>query len=106
MAASCTRRTLQVSTAYATRTAISNIFRSSQSLGAAQLLGCASRKTSSASRISLRRLLTSSRFPVELAAALSLMPLHSANASALYTSLLSLHSDNWGCLSEGFVTPL
>ena len=41
------------------------------------------------------------RVPVELAAAQSLIPLHSATASALFTSLLSLHNTSWGCLSEG-----
>ncbi|CAN1151233.1 hypothetical protein LINPERPRIM_LOCUS28260 [Linum perenne] len=43
------------------------------------------------------------RMPVELGAALSLMPMHSATSSALFTSLLSLHSQSWGCLSEGTV---
>ncbi|CAN0924012.1 hypothetical protein LINGRAHAP2_LOCUS33904 [Linum grandiflorum] len=47
-----------------------------------------------------------SRLPVELGGALSLMPLHNATSSALLTSLLSLHSQSWGCLSEGFATPL
>ncbi|CAJ1931472.1 unnamed protein product [Sphenostylis stenocarpa] len=43
-----------------------------------------------------------SRLPVQLVGAqLSLTPLHSATASALFTSLLSLHNTNWGCLSEG-----
>ncbi|CAN1151232.1 hypothetical protein LINPERPRIM_LOCUS28260 [Linum perenne] len=46
---------------------------------------------------------TFSRMPVELGAALSLMPMHSATSSALFTSLLSLHSQSWGCLSEGTV---
>ena len=41
------------------------------------------------------------RLPVELGGALSLMPLHSVTASALFTSLLSLNNVNWGCLSEG-----
>jgi len=44
------------------------------------------------------------RLPVQLAGAqLSLTPLHSATASALFTSLLSLHNTNWGCLSEGIL---
>lgn len=44
------------------------------------------------------------RLPVELTGVqLSLMPLHSVTASALFTSLLSLHNHNWGCLSEGIV---
>lgn len=43
------------------------------------------------------------RLPVELAGAQSLIPLHSATASALFTSLLSLHNNSWGCLSEGIL---
>ncbi|CAN0892927.1 hypothetical protein LINGRAHAP2_LOCUS17861 [Linum grandiflorum] len=46
------------------------------------------------------------RFPVELGGALSMMPLHSATSSALFTSLLSLHSQSWGCLSEGTLLSL
>ncbi|KAL9285110.1 hypothetical protein ACSQ67_024502 [Phaseolus vulgaris] len=49
-----------------------------------------------------KRTLSFSRLPVQLVGAqLSLTPLHSATASALFTSLLSLHNTNWGCLSEG-----
>jgi hypothetical protein len=41
---------------------------------------------------------------VQLAGAqVSLTPLHSATASALFTSLLSLHNNTWGCLSEGIL---
>ncbi|KAH7658712.1 hypothetical protein IHE45_17G107900 [Dioscorea alata] len=46
------------------------------------------------------------RLPVELACAQSLMPYHSATASALLNSMLSSKSGNWGWLSEGFATPL
>ncbi|XP_027362178.1 protein NUCLEAR FUSION DEFECTIVE 6, chloroplastic/mitochondrial [Abrus precatorius] len=54
-----------------------------------------------------KRALSFSRVPVQLAGAqVSLTPLHSVTASALFTSLLSLHNTNWGCLSEGFATPL
>ncbi|KAL2347311.1 hypothetical protein Fmac_001311 [Flemingia macrophylla] len=54
-----------------------------------------------------KRALSFSRLPVQLVGAhVSLTPLHSATASALFTSLLSLHNANWGCLSEGFATPL
>ncbi|KAK2374506.1 hypothetical protein P8452_47112 [Trifolium repens] len=54
-----------------------------------------------------KRSLSYSWVPVQLAGAqVSLTPLHSATASALFTSLLSLHNNNWGCLSEGFATPL
>ncbi|RHN55059.1 hypothetical protein MtrunA17_Chr5g0413601 [Medicago truncatula] len=45
--------------------------------------------------------------PVQLAGTqVSLTPLHSVTASALFTSLLSLHNNTWGVLSEGFATPL
>ncbi|KAI4384288.1 hypothetical protein MLD38_002463 [Melastoma candidum] len=47
-----------------------------------------------------------SRIPVELGGAMTLMPMHSATATALLTSLLCLSSRSWGCLSEGFATPL
>ncbi|XP_039143600.1 protein NUCLEAR FUSION DEFECTIVE 6, mitochondrial-like [Dioscorea cayenensis subsp. rotundata] len=58
-------------------------------------------------RISRRRLpLNIARLPVELACAQSLMPYHSATASALLNSMLSSKSGNWGWLSEGFATPL
>ncbi|KAK2374530.1 hypothetical protein P8452_47125 [Trifolium repens] len=51
--------------------------------------------------------LSYSWLPVQLAGAqVSLTPLHSATASALFTSLLSLHNNSWGCLSEGFATTL
>jgi len=33
----------------------------------------------------------------------SLTPLHSVTASALFTSLLSLHNNTWGVLSEGTI---
>lgn len=46
------------------------------------------------------------RLPVGLGGAQSLIPLHSATASALLTSLLSLHNTSWGCLSEGIVRNL
>ncbi|KAM7509122.1 hypothetical protein LguiA_019575 [Lonicera macranthoides] len=49
---------------------------------------------------------SSSRLPVELGGAVSLMPLHSVTASALLKSLLASKVGQWGCLSEGFATPL
>ncbi|XP_022733938.1 uncharacterized protein LOC111287574 [Durio zibethinus] len=102
MAASCGRRTLQFYCASA-----KTILTHSTSSRAAnnKLAAVFSPKPMSASRLSLRNL-TSSRLPVELAAAVTLIPLHSVTASALFTSLLSLHNQSWGCLSEGFATPL
>ncbi|XP_047332945.1 uncharacterized protein LOC124936486 [Impatiens glandulifera] len=50
--------------------------------------------------------LFSSRLPVELCCYDSLMPLHSATASSLLISKLSSEVGQWGCLSEGFATPL
>ncbi|CAH1420673.1 unnamed protein product [Lactuca virosa] len=47
-----------------------------------------------------------SRLPVELGGMQSLMPLHSATASALLNSMLSSKVGQWGTLSEGFATPL
>ncbi|XP_074295983.1 uncharacterized protein LOC141623732 isoform X2 [Silene latifolia] len=48
---------------------------------------------------------SSNRLPVELRCVQSLMPLHSATASALFTSLLSVPAQSWGSLSQGFATP-
>ncbi|XP_024024027.1 protein NUCLEAR FUSION DEFECTIVE 6, chloroplastic/mitochondrial [Morus notabilis] len=106
MAANCVRQTLRVSSASA-----KILLRSSSSpslfasKAASKLAGLAASKPSSASRFSLHKL-NSSRLPVELASLQSLMPLHSVTASALFTSMLSLHNNKWGCLSEGFATPL
>ncbi|KAG8077835.1 hypothetical protein GUJ93_ZPchr0007g3527 [Zizania palustris] len=36
----------------------------------------------------------------------SLMPMHSATASALLTSMLGLKPGSWSWLSDGFVTPV
>ncbi|CAL9052677.1 protein NUCLEAR FUSION DEFECTIVE 6, mitochondrial-like [Musa acuminata AAA Group] len=47
-----------------------------------------------------------SRSPVELGCAQSLMPFHSATATALLTSMLSTRPGGWTWLSEGFATPL
>ncbi|KAK1552493.1 hypothetical protein Q3G72_018153 [Acer saccharum] len=103
MAATCGRRTLQV----ASTSAKTLLSRSSLASTASKLPGLASpTKHNSASRLSSLHKITLSRLPVELGGALSLMPLHSVTASALFTSLLSLNNVNWGCLSEGFATPL
>eukprot|EP00257_Ricinus_communis_P008125 XP_002525384.2 uncharacterized protein LOC8276151 [Ricinus communis] len=104
MAAIGARRTLQLSSASA-KTLLTNSTKkaptSSFASKAATSAGLSSRPSSST-----RFKLNSSRLPLELGAALSLMPMHSVTASALFTSLLSLHNQSWGCLSEGFATPL
>ncbi|PRQ41155.1 hypothetical protein RchiOBHm_Chr4g0443851 [Rosa chinensis] len=101
MAANCARRTLQFSSASA-RTLFNSSQFASKGLNLSELAGA---KTTSTPRFATHKL-KFSRLPVELAAAQSLIPLHSATASALFTSLLSLHNTSWGCLSEGFATPL
>ncbi|KAJ8451638.1 hypothetical protein Cgig2_018272 [Carnegiea gigantea] len=107
MASFCARarRTLQASDVSAARNAVSKLCTSKSSGRqgrASDLLGfVASTKQSSAPRFSLQKLFNSSRLPLALGCADSLMPLHSATASALFTSMLSLHSQRWGCLSEG-----
>ncbi|XAR71177.1 hypothetical protein NMG60_11028323 [Bertholletia excelsa] len=68
--------------------------------------GLAPSNSSPASRLSRHRLFFSPRHPVELGCGDSLMPLHSATASVLLNSLLSSEVGQWGCLSEGFATPL
>ncbi|KAG6654524.1 protein NUCLEAR FUSION DEFECTIVE 6, mitochondrial [Carya illinoinensis] len=94
MAANCARRTLLISSA----SAKALLSRTSSPLAAK-----ASKLTGGLA--AQKRVL--SRLPVELTGMQqSLMPLHSVTASALFTSLLSLHNHNWGCLSEGFATPL
>ncbi|XP_062110301.1 protein NUCLEAR FUSION DEFECTIVE 6, mitochondrial [Humulus lupulus] len=103
MAANCVRQTLRASSASA-----KTLWSSSPAAfasKASKLSGLAASKPNLASRSSFQKL-NSSRLPVELAGLQSLMPLHSATASALSTSLLSLHNNKWGCLSEGFATPL
>ncbi|KNA24953.1 hypothetical protein SOVF_011050 [Spinacia oleracea] len=99
------RQALQSSTIHATRNAVSKLCgtKSPSLAGASKLPGCA---PSPNPRFSPHKCFSSSRIPVELGGAQSLMPLHSATASALFNSLLSLHSQSWGCLSEGFATPL
>ncbi|GFY87183.1 hypothetical protein Acr_05g0008220 [Actinidia rufa] len=51
------------------------------------------------------RPLFSNRLPVELGCGESLMPLHSATASALLKSMLSSKVGQWGSLSEEWVEP-
>ncbi|XP_022159141.1 protein NUCLEAR FUSION DEFECTIVE 6, chloroplastic/mitochondrial [Momordica charantia] len=108
MAACCTWKTLRMSSS-STRTLIC---RSSSSSSASHFVsrptkptGLPSAKPAASPRFSVQKL-TNLRLPVELSSVQSLMPLHSVTASALFTSLLSLHNNSWGCLSEGFATPL
>ncbi|KMT07256.1 hypothetical protein BVRB_6g148890 [Beta vulgaris subsp. vulgaris] len=92
-----------------TRNAVSNLCTNKASSSSSSLFGASKLPGFAPSpnpRFSFQKLFTSSRIPVELGCADSLMPLHSVTASALLTSLLSLHSQSWGCLSEGFATPL
>ncbi|XP_078168571.1 protein NUCLEAR FUSION DEFECTIVE 6, mitochondrial-like [Carex rostrata] len=65
------------------------------------------RSSAPPSRVS-RPMLSSpfSRLPVELGCAQSLMPLHSATATALLTSMLSQKPGTWAWLSEGFAATL
>ncbi|XP_038694454.1 uncharacterized protein LOC119991964 [Tripterygium wilfordii] len=106
MAANCARRMLRVSSGSA-KTLISRSKTTASPFAskAAKLSGLGPANPTSVSRISSQRPIFS-RLPAELGGALSLMPLHSVTASALFTSLLSLNNVNWGCLSEGFATPL
>ncbi|PQP95326.1 protein NUCLEAR FUSION DEFECTIVE 6 chloroplastic/mitochondrial-like [Prunus yedoensis var. nudiflora] len=101
MAANCARRTLQFSSSSA-KTLLCRTPCSPFASKASNLIELTAVKPT----LALDSLLRSSRFPVELAGAQSLIPMHSATASALFTSLLSLHNNSWGCLSEGFATPL
>ncbi|CAI0434728.1 unnamed protein product [Linum tenue] len=111
MAASGARRIFQYSSSSSSKTLFSgaslagNGGTSPFAKKASKLTGLSPPKPSSSSPLSHPRL-AFSRLPVELGGALTLMPLHSATSSALFTSLLSLHSQSWGCLSEGFATPL
>ncbi|KAE8023453.1 hypothetical protein FH972_009144 [Carpinus fangiana] len=97
MAANCTRRTLQISLASA-RTLLSRMASAPSPF--------ASKASKLNGRFSVQKRMFS-RLPVELTGVQqSLMPLHSVTASALFASLLSVQNNNWGCLSEGFATPL
>ncbi|KAI3408334.1 uncharacterized protein J3R85_020327 [Psidium guajava] len=110
MAAACAKTGLRL-TSVSAKTLLSRASpsSSSSSLSSAtsKLRGLSSATpVSSSSRFSTARPVGLSRLPVELGGALSMMPLHNVTASALFTSLLCLSSHGWGCLSEGFATPL
>ncbi|PRQ46529.1 hypothetical protein RchiOBHm_Chr2g0090011 [Rosa chinensis] len=47
-----------------------------------------------------------SRLPLELSSVESMMPLHSAIASARLTSSLSIESQSWGLVPQGISMPL
>ncbi|KAK9675561.1 hypothetical protein RND81_11G015300 [Saponaria officinalis] len=95
---SCTTRNAVVSKLFGNKSS------SSVGGGTSKFPGFASStKSNSSSQFSPQRLFSSSRLPVELRCVQSMMPLHSANASALFISLLSLHAQSWGTLSEGTI---
>ncbi|XP_054808364.1 uncharacterized protein LOC129310528 isoform X2 [Prosopis cineraria] len=101
MAATCARKSLQIASASA-RTHLSRRSLSALTSDASKLSGFGSCRPACASRVAVqKRSLSFSWLPKQLAGAqVSLIPLHSATSSALFTSLLSLHSNKWGCLSE------
>ncbi|XP_030553186.2 uncharacterized protein LOC115757196 [Rhodamnia argentea] len=110
MAAACAKTGVRLSSASA-KTLLSRASPSSSSSSfssaTSKLRGLASATpVSSSSRFCTAGRVTLSRLPVELGGALSMMPLHNVTASALSTSLLCLSRHSWGCLSEGFATPL
>ncbi|KAF5203134.1 hypothetical protein FRX31_007283 [Thalictrum thalictroides] len=108
MAASYARRAFK-SSSFSAKSAILTCSTTKSSVSsasnAAKFAGFASAKPNSI-RNSRHKLSFSSRLPVELGAAQSLMPLHSATASALLTSMLSSKVGCWGWLSEEYATPL
>ncbi|OIW10563.1 hypothetical protein TanjilG_15935 [Lupinus angustifolius] len=93
--ANCVRKTLQLPSP-STKTLFSRQSSPLSPSYAAKFKGLPSSKVSTQNRsFSLFRL------PVQLSGVqVSLTQLHNATASALFTSLLSLHNNNWGCLSE------
>ncbi|KAA3477554.1 protein NUCLEAR FUSION DEFECTIVE 6, chloroplastic/mitochondrial-like [Gossypium australe] len=56
---------------------------------------------SSASSSSVKRISGISRLPVELSSLISMMPLHSAVASARLRSFLAIESQSWGLIPQG-----
>ncbi|RYR59414.1 hypothetical protein Ahy_A05g025302 isoform A [Arachis hypogaea] len=98
VAANCARKTLQLASSSSARTLFSR-----RSFPLVKLNGLPS---SPSRTYTQKRSLSFPRVPEQLAGVaqlVSLTPLHSATASALFTSLLSLHNTNWGCLSEALL---
>ncbi|KAA8534960.1 hypothetical protein F0562_029963 [Nyssa sinensis] len=63
-------------------------------------------QTSASASASARRISRMSRLPVELSSLESMMPLHSAIASARLKSSLSIESQSWGLIPQGISQPL
>ncbi|KAL4297718.1 hypothetical protein GQ457_12G020630 [Hibiscus cannabinus] len=55
---------------------------------------------------SVNRISGISRLPVELSCLMSMMPLHSAVASARLRSSLAMESQSWGLIPQGISMPL
>ncbi|XWS17730.1 hypothetical protein CRYUN_Cryun33cG0092300 [Craigia yunnanensis] len=55
---------------------------------------------------SMKRISGISRLPVELSCLISMMPLHSAVASARLRSFLAVESQSWGLIPQGISMPL
>ncbi|KAG4195130.1 hypothetical protein ERO13_A06G094700v2 [Gossypium hirsutum] len=66
----------------------------------------ASSSSSSSSSSSLKRISGIPRLPVELSCLISMMPLHSAVASARLRSFLAIESQSWGLIPQGISMPL
>ncbi|KAH7511935.1 protein NONRESPONDING TO OXYLIPINS 2, mitochondrial [Ziziphus jujuba] len=62
--------------------------------------------SSSQTSVSSRRIPRVSRLPLELSSMGSMMPLHSAVASARLISSLSIVSGSWGLVPQGISMPL
>ncbi|KAB2077455.1 hypothetical protein ES319_A06G101800v1 [Gossypium barbadense] len=65
-----------------------------------------SASSSSSSSSSLKRISGIPRLPVELSCLISMMPLHSAVASARLRSFLAIESQSWGLIPQGISMPL
>ncbi|GAU42138.1 hypothetical protein TSUD_238920 [Trifolium subterraneum] len=93
MATNCARKSLRLASSSA-----KTLFSSRSSSSNANKFNASAFQTSPH-----KRSLSYSWVPVQLGGVqVSLTPLHSVTASALFTSLLSLHNNSWGCLSEDY----